>query len=55
MTNRITQYDAARWLAFLVEQRLIDHGEPVIATHESMRKHPDVCIFEDNDESREDT
>lgn len=36
MKNRLEKYDTGDWLAFLVEQRLIDSGEPVIAAHEAM-------------------
>jgi hypothetical protein len=45
MTNRIQKYDAAAWLAFLVEQRLIEHGEPVVAAHEAMLCSPEICEF----------
>lgn len=34
--NRITRYDVAEWLSLLVEQRLIEYGEQVIAAHEAM-------------------
>lgn len=50
MTNRITQYDATEWLAFLVQQRLIDYGEPVVAAHEAMDSSPDICKFEETDD-----
>lgn len=50
MTNRITQYDAGEWLAFLVQQRLIEYGEPVVAAHEAMDNAPELCHFEDCDE-----
>lgn len=52
MTNRISQYDAAEWLALLVKQRLIDYGEPVVAAHDRMMEHPDICIF--SEEYREE-
>lgn len=50
MTNRITQYDAVEWLAFLIRQRLIEHGEPVVAAHEAMENSPEICKFEDQNE-----
>ena len=36
MKNRINQYDVGEWLALLVEQRLIEYGEPLIEGHEAM-------------------
>lgn len=47
-TNRISRYDAAEWLAMLVGSRLIDYGEPVVATHESMMNSPEICKFDDD-------
>lgn len=55
MTNRITQYDAAEWLALLVSRRLIDYGEPVVATYEAMRNTPELCKCEDADEEYGDS
>lgn len=46
MSNRITQYDVGEWLALLVEQRLIEYGEPVIEAHEAMSE---LCGENDND------
>lgn len=48
MKNRISEYNASDWLALLVQQKLIDYGEPVVAAHEAMLQHPDICKFEDN-------
>jgi hypothetical protein len=50
VTNRISKYDAIEWLRLLVEQRLIDYGEPVVAAHEAMRNSPDICEFEEEHE-----
>ncbi len=36
MSNRITQYDIGEWLSLLVEQRLIEYGEPLVQAHEAM-------------------
>jgi hypothetical protein len=50
MTNRISQYDAGQWLALLIQQKLVDYGEPVVAIHEAMRQSPETCKFEDENE-----
>ena len=43
MKNRISSYDGMDWIAFLVKQRLIESGEPVVGTLERM--HEDEAFF----------
>lgn len=50
MKNRISEYDAAEWLALLVQQKLIDYGEPLLEAHDAMRELPEMCKFEDANE-----
>ena len=47
MKNRISEYSASDWLALLVQQRLIEYGEPVVAAHQAMLQHPEICKFEE--------
>lgn len=46
MKNRLEKYDIGEWLALLVEQRLIDHGEAVVDAHEAM---VEMCGDQDED------
>lgn len=43
VANRITKYDAAEWLAFLVQQMLIEAGESVVALHQRMMADSELC------------
>lgn len=53
MTNRIQKYDALDWLAFLIENGLIEYGEPVVAAHEAMLSSPEICSMDGGDDESE--
>ena len=46
VANRITKYNASDWLALVVQQRLIDTGEPVVDLHQRMMAAPELCELE---------
>jgi hypothetical protein len=50
MTNRIARYDGGEWLKFLILNKLIDYGEPVVATYEAMAQNKADFYFEGDDE-----
>jgi hypothetical protein len=39
MKNRISSYAGMDWIVFLVKQRLIESGEPVVGTLERMHEY----------------